>query len=241
MSPSANPSPTLPAPGLPTPGLPAPGLLTPGLSAPDPSLPAPPAPPSPALPSIQLPGGPAAMPSMPTPQPAPMATSTPIIAPEAPPFAPTHSPAVAAAPTLTPGRTLDGELPRLGMTSAAPAPARVFEAPDFSHLDLPTLPTVVAVPEIHDEPEVEETIGADSSGEPAHPMAHLMPAKSAPSEAKRRAEEIRAAKKAKTKKIKLAVAAVVVVLAVGVGPFVYKFISNGLNDAGKTTTEEPTG
>jgi hypothetical protein len=70
-------------------------------------------------------------------------------------------------------------------------------------------------------------------------MAHLMPQKSAPSEASRRAAEARAAKKAKAKKVKLAVAAGFLVVAVVVGPPLFKWFNNALNEAGNTSTEEP--
>ncbi len=165
--------------------------------------------------------------------PAPAVPSQPVIAPATAPsvFDVVAAPALAAptfaapqvgAPTVdTPG------VPMMPMMPALPS--------------LPTLPTksIEAPASTIDT----NTDTATDSGEPAaparHPMAHLMPEKSMPSEASRRAAEARAAKKAKAKKIKLIAAACFLAFAVLVGPLVYKFFSDGLAQAGKTTPDEP--
>lgn len=70
-------------------------------------------------------------------------------------------------------------------------------------------------------------------------MAHLMGAKKSPSEASRKAAEIRAAKKAKARKIKIGVAIGAIVFAVAVGPPLFRWLSNALDEAGDTSTEQP--
>jgi len=209
--------------------------------------------PAPSLPSTQAPIVGAA-----TAPPPPITSSRPLTAP------PTgsefdmpvpHAPNVASLPATAPsmplapsgppnGPTLDGDLPRLGVGHVAPPPAvPATEVPDFSHVVLPTLPTPFATPSVVDEPTVvdEPSRETGEAREPVHPMAHLMPPKSAPSEAKRRADELRAAKKAKAKKVKIGVAAGFLVLAVAVGPPLGRWFVNAINAAGSTSTEQPAG
>ena len=85
----------------------------------------------------------------------------------------------------------------------------------------------------------EDVAETDTHSEPVHPMAHLMPQKAAPSEASRKAAEIRAARKAKAKKVKFGVAAGCLLVAVVAGPPLFKWLGNAINDAGSTSTEQP--
>ena len=162
--------------------------------------------------------------------------------------------------TLAPdGNTLslDGDMPRLG--SSAPMipnlPAASFTnidsgptlpvvsqvLTDNSSQTLPTLPSptlptpAIAAPAIA-VPEDGVTAGP---AEPRHPMAHLMPEKTRPSEASMRAAELRAAKKAKAKKIKIGVAIGAIVVGVVIGPPLAKWTINAINEAGSTKTDEP--
>jgi hypothetical protein len=138
-------------------------------------------------------------------------------------------PATPASSTLT----LDGELPRLGTspTATPEPPAPPAPAPE----------TAAATP-APAAPAPTEPDGDDTDvAEPAHPMAHLMPERSKPSEASRRAAELRAAKKAKSRKIKVAVAVGLITVAAIVGPIVARWVAGGLDDAGKTSTEQPAG
>ena len=162
--------------------------------------------------------------------------------------------------TLAPdGNTLslDGDMPRLG--SSAPMipdlPAATFtnidsgptlpvvsqvltdnSSPTLPTLPSPTLPTpAIAAPAIA-VPDTGETAGP---GEPRHPMAHLMPEKTRPSEASLRAAEVRAAKKAKAKKIKIGVAIGAIVVGVVIGPPLARWTIDAINEAGSTKTDEP--
>ena len=154
----------------------------------------------------------------------------------------------------TNGLLLDGDAPRLG-TSAAPMLPNVPPAATFSNVDsgptlpvvsqvltdgsAPTLPTLpvpaTAAPAHTAEPTVEA-----ESGEPRHPMAHLMPEKIKPTEASLRAAEARAAKKKKAKKIKIIVSICVVVVTAVVGPPLVKWTINAVNEAGSTKKDAPT-
>jgi hypothetical protein len=109
-------------------------------------------------------------------------------------------------------------------------------APDMTTSDLPTLPTVTAA--VHQAvPATGDTAVPPSATPDEHPMAHLMPQKSAQSEASKRAAGIRAAKKAKGRKIKIGVAIVALAVAAIVGPPLGKWFVNAINESGGTSTE----
>lgn len=167
---------------------------------------------------------------------APRLGSAPIVAPapidgigapstsssEAPPAPPVASP-VLTSPEVPMQPT--------GERQAVNAPTTPIE-------DLPTLPTAApAVPLTTEDDQVEAE--TDDDGEPAHPMAHLMPPKSKPSEAAARAAEARAVKKAKAKKIKIAVAAGALLVAALAGPPLVSWLTNAINESGGLNTEEP--
>ena len=149
-------------------------------------------------------------------------------APMAPPpsfVAPTEAPAMSVAPSGAP------DLP--------------MSVPEVDTPALPSLPTVApATPQrVAEMAADEEGTGSESApGEPAHPMAHLMPAKSKQTEASRRAAEARAAHKKKAKKVKIAVIAGMIAFTALVGPPLFKWLSNAINEAGDTkTVEQPAG
>ena len=72
-------------------------------------------------------------------------------------------------------------------------------------------------------------------------MAHLMPARPAPSDAALRAAEKRAEMKRRAKRRKI-VAIVVVLAAIGVGgPPLYAWVSDAINESGSTSVDEPAG
>jgi hypothetical protein len=159
---------------------------------------------------------------------------------------------------------LDGEMPRLGTarptvwerptlalsTDVAPAAdgssLTGLTLPTLPTASLPTLPTQEAPAPVRssaatdlNSASTDTTTTAAPTQPGRHPMAHLMPEKSAPNEASRRAAEARAAKKAKAKKVKLAVAAGFLVVAAVVGPPLFKWVGNALAEAGSTKTEQP--
>lgn len=131
--------------------------------------------------------------------------------------------------------TGDGSVPVLPVVSpvlSGPTDARfAAQAPPVPDTDLPTLPT--AGPVIPSSTEGEETPTAADDAEPRHPMAHLMPPKSKPTEASIRAAEQRAIKKAKAKKIKIAVAAGALVVGALAGPPFVSWLTNAVNETGK--------
>jgi hypothetical protein len=98
---------------------------------------------------------------------------------------------------------------------------------------LPAVATAPTAPAGHDAPE--------STAPKEHPMAHLMPAKSVPGEASRRAAEKRAIQKAKAKKVKIGVAAGMLVFTGLVGPPLGRWLVTAINEAGSTNPgETPT-
>ena len=148
---------------------------------------------------------------------------------------------------------LDGDAPRLG-TSSAPMLPNVPPPSSFTNVDsgptlplvsqvltdgstptLPTLPVSAPTPTV----PVTESTSAAESGEPRHPMAHLMPEKIKPSEASIRAAEARALKKKKAKKVKIIVSICVVVVTAVVGPPLVEWTINAVNEAGSTKQDEP--
>ncbi len=149
------------------------------------------------------------------PFPAPTPQTTPLVG------APLLAPA-SGAPLLPPATPV---LP----SSGTPAPLNLSPA-GIGEAVLP--PPATAAPTSCETP-------TKSDAQPEHPMAHLMPSKSKPTEASRRAAEARAAKKAKAKKIKIAVAAGVLVVTALVGPPLFRWLSNAVNEAGNTSTEQP--
>lgn len=171
-----------------------------------------------------------------------------------------NDPADAGTPADTTGFFLDGDAPRLSATpTIAPPPGGRSEPmtpsmPTIQNLpaDAPTLPAVSPVlsspattllPSASTSADHSDSTDGSSEAvetEPEHPMAHLMPTKSAPTEASRRAAEIRAARKAKSKKIKIGVVAGMLVFSAVVGPPLGKWLVDAINEAGDTTTvEEP--
>jgi hypothetical protein len=106
--------------------------------------------------------------------------------------------------------------------------------------DAPTLPAGTPNHAPMSTESNDEAADADESGEPRHPMAHLMPQKSKPTEASVRAAEIRAAQKTKGKKIKIGIAVGSLVFTALVGPPLFKWLSNAINEAGDTSTEQTT-
>lgn len=83
--------------------------------------------------------------------------------------------------------------------------------------------------------------GADGTAEPRHPMAHLMPEKSKPTESSIRAAQLRAAKKAKARRTKIIVGVILLAITAVVGPPAFRWLADAVNEAGSTKTdEEPT-
>ena len=141
-------------------------------------------------------------------------------------------PRLASAPTMTPPQSdlmspSQPLLPTPHRPDARPTPAPA--------VTLPTLPTFTAT-HPHTVTDTDSATATESEAEPQHPMAHLMPKKSLPSEASRRAAEVRAVRKAKAKKIKISVAAGLLVVTVLVGPPLARWFAGAINEAGSTTT-----
>lgn len=190
-----------------------------------------------------------------------------VVSTDAPAMTDTAVTTTETAPPATPdGMFLDGEAPRLGSAPIIPpapmgstgtqvasdgagaAPLPVVspvlaeerfakQKPPVDDADLPTLPTVETTRPLSTEDDVDDE-PEDDDGEPRHPMAHLMPAKSKPTEASIRAAEKRAVKKAKAKKIKIGVAVAALAVAALSGPPLVSWLSDAVDDAGGLN-EEP--
>lgn len=151
---------------------------------------------------------------------------------------------------------LDGAMPRLatGPTPGVAPDKRQRSTPisaapvanSMPNPSLPSLPTLPVVSPVLDSPAAlahgSVPTAAPTSDEAAavsaparHPMAHLMPEKMAPSEASKRAAEARAAQKKKAKRTKMIVIGCMLVFTAVVGPPLWKWLTNALNEAGKTT------
>ena len=159
---------------------------------------------------------------------------------------------------------LDGDAPRLGSTPlTAPSPmgagvpvaptsqrADVFgadtpapalpatAAPSIPAPSLPTLPSAAPAIPSATASQLEDGTETPTTGS-EHPMAHLMGGATKVSAASQRAAEIRAAKKAKAKKMKIGFVIGALVFAAVVGPPVWSWFTNALNETGTTNTEEP--
>jgi hypothetical protein len=168
----------------------------------------------------------------------PIAPTLPTTAPAPVPLDPTPVPTLTVAPVLGEAPTLPSTAPVLPAAAPTPPAAPAVTLPDVPPVltsdEVPSLPTPVA-PTVTPVAAPDET---DDDGEPRHPMAHLMPTKNKPNEASIRAAEARAAQKAKGKKIKLGIAAGTLVFIAVVGPPVYKWTANAINEAGNTSTED---
>lgn len=211
MSPTADDAPDLPAPTLPQPSLPDPGAARSGPHA---------VATVPTAPTLSLDGE---LPRLGT------ATLT------APPPE-SDAPLVGAGPTGTAGLALPSLPTAPSVAPSQPGTAHPSAAP--AGLDVAGLPTLPSAP-----PARTEATESAPEGGPAttvdHPMAHMMPPKASPSEASRKAAEIRAAKKAKGRKVKIGVAVGAIVIAVVVGPPLFRWFGNAINEAGSTSTEQP--
>ena len=126
---------------------------------------------------------------------------------------------------------------------AAPEPKNAEErfalnAMQFDSASLPTLPEAGPAAPVMVEDVEPETTGQQSSadGTAEHPMAHLMPSKSKPTQASIQAAEQRAIKKAKAKKIKIGVFIGALAVSALAGPPLYSWFSNALAEAGDTST-----
>lgn len=157
---------------------------------------------------------------------------------------------------------LDGELPRLGeparpvvtpdlslaadvsfappppgsaplLQSSAPTlPTPTLGSPVLPGSVQPSIPTTATPTGESDEPAVEAEA-------PRHPMAHLMPEKTQPSESSLRAAQLRAEKKSKARKKKLIGLVIFLAVAALVGPPLGRWLVDAINDAGKVQTDEP--
>ena len=104
-------------------------------------------------------------------------------------------------------------------------PPRIDAEPVLLALDGPSLPT--AAPKAPAAPA-----GGDDGAEPRHPMAHLMPDQGPKSDSQMWAAQVRAAKKAKARKIKIVAAVVFLAVAALVGPPLGKWLVNAINESG---------
>lgn len=191
---------------------------------------------------------------LPTPSP------TPLTAPDAPQLAaaPPPPPAAAEQPPVTlllPGS--EAELPRLGEPGVvAPLPAvtvePTFEVSEVQGSDAPVLPslptaqphaapTQVTAPEPATPDDTAPAATPDTDeDEPVqrdHPMAHLMGTTAPATEASKRAAEVRAEMRKRSKRVKLAVIAGFIAATAAAVIYVGPWLVDAVNEAGNTTDE----
>jgi hypothetical protein len=144
------------------------------------------------------------------------------------------APRLGAATPMQPGPSiLDYELLAAEPVAAAPVagsmllPPRLDAEPVLLALDGPSLPTAAAK-------APAPFVDGDQAEEPRHPMAHLMPEQGPKSDSQVWAAQVRAAKKAKARKMKAIAAVVFIAIAAIVGPPLGKWLVNAINESGKT-------
>jgi hypothetical protein len=160
-------------------------------------------------------------------------SATPTVEPTLPPSLPVAN--SSPAPQLD-----DPHTPAPGHLATIPAEQREPTAAiQVDAAALPTLPQVgpaVSVFETADE-ITDAAPGGETAATGEHPMAHLMPARSKPTEASIKAAELRAAKKSKAKKVKILVAIGALVVTALVGPPAVSWLTGAINEAGDTSTD----
>ena len=112
-------------------------------------------------------------------------------------------------------------------------PPRIDAEPVLLALDGPSLPT--SAPKAPSAPS-----DGDDAAEPRHPMAHLMPDQGPKSDSQVWAAQLRAAKKAKARRIKIVGAVVFLAVAAVVGPPLGQWLVNAINESGKLTEPPAT-
>ena len=147
--------------------------------------------------------------------------------------------AAPGATTTTPDSSffLDGTEPRLSTVPApvappdrAPAPSLPVVSPVLASAEAPVLPTL---------PTTSRATTPEESATPHHAMAHLMPEKTTPSESSRRAAELRAAKKAKARKVKVGVVAGILAVSALAGPPLFRWLRDAVNESGRVSSDAP--
>jgi len=162
----------------------------------------------------------------------------------------TAEPTVVESPPGPPVETILPSLPPAGAVRAAP-PAPAAAPPEAAPIvaltaldDLPTLPTL-PTPAPATAPGLAQsapaTDGGDSAAEgPQHPMAHLLAAKPQTA-ASKRAADLRAARKKRSKRIKLTCAAVFLAVGAIAGPPLGKWLVDAINESGSVEQPEDAG
>ena len=170
----------------------------------------------------RLPGGPIpAAPSLPSAH-TPAQRSTPML-PNLPPVAPPVLDAAPALPLVSPVLSDDAAmLPTLPSLPNFPNPS---VGTPHSDLQLPS--------------ELIDDVVAEAPEERRHPMAHLMPEITKPSEAALRAAELRNARKRKARRTKIIVGVVFLILAAVAGPPLVRWTIDAINESGSTKPEQP--
>ncbi|MEJ7801334.1 MAG: hypothetical protein WKF60_12495 [Ilumatobacter sp.] len=169
----------------------------------------------------------------------PSPSATPTLPSTATPTLPSTATPTPPSTTPTPGPDPMASLPAVSADSA-PRPDRF---PVDAPIDVATLANLPKLPQASPAVSVFETEDGITKVGPApaaptgeHPMAHLMPARSKPTQASINAAEARAAKKAKTKKVKILVVVGALVVSALVGPPFVSWLTGAINEAGNTNT-----
>lgn len=213
--------------------------VTPTNDAPDLPVPHLAAPTAPNLPPHPETAVPTVSPGAPVEGDLPRLGSGPITSPSpsATPTLPSSATPTLPSTTPTPEPDRMASLPAVSVDST-PRPDRFVVDASIDVANLPTLPQASpAVSVFETEDGITKVGPAPAAPTGEHPMAHLMPARSKPTQASINAAEARAAKKAKTKKVKILVVVGALVVSGLVGPPFVSWLTGAINEAGNTSTD----
>lgn len=152
--------------------------------------------------------------------PPPRPVNSPVAARTVPISAPQADMSTTAAGTPRPETRDEPTLTEPTLTE--PLPERSVSGPEFSEV-------VRSV--------VDQETSRFLTGGPQHPMAHLMPERTKPTEAQIRAAELRAANKKKSRRAKVLVVVSAVGLGFFAGPPLAAWVVDAVNESGSTTDE----
>ncbi len=179
--------------------------------------------------------------SDPTPEPRPITVAGSPLLPNVPRPAATP-PEPRSVPLTAPTgdvSTPAGGMPRLApsLPSAPSTPSVTADIPAHTAGTIPIEPELVEVVQAIVEEEESRFVET-----PEHPMAHLMPQRTKPTEAQLRAAAIRAARKKKSRRIKIIAAVLVIGTGALAGPPLAAWLVDAINESGKTSTDPtPSG
>jgi hypothetical protein len=157
----------------------------------------------------------------------------------------------------TTSNTASNTTSHVARTVPIASPSADVSTPPAGHPRIPTLPTLPTLPTTATvaltpipllEPELVDVVQAVVEQEesrfvndgPQHPMAHLMPPRTRPTEAQLRANELRASNRKKARRAKVLVVVAVVAIGAFAGPPLAAWVVDAINESGATTDQTDT-